>query len=84
MTATLPAYYQKLPPSIGKKFRNLDEDDVYAACDKAVRSLYTKNFIVDFGGAPEDHGQAWCALDVDPCDEEGIEALLNAKVVRYV
>ena len=80
MATPLLPYYQKLPPSIGHRFQNLDDDDVFAECDRALRSPTTRNFIVDFGGAPEDHGQAWCAVDIDPDDHVGIRALLSAKV----
>jgi hypothetical protein len=79
-TASLHPYYRKLPPSIGRQFRNLDDDQVYQECDRALRSPATRNFIVDFGGSPEDSGQAWCAVDINPDDDEGIKALLSAKV----
>lgn len=80
MTSQLHSYYRKLPPSIGQQFRNLDEDSVYEESDRALRSPSTRNFVVDFGGAPEDNGQAWCAVDINPDDEEGIRALLSSKV----
>lgn len=46
------------------QFHNLDSAD-YISCESAVLGANTENFIVDFGGAPEDGGQAFCALNVD-------------------
>ncbi|KAF8538530.1 hypothetical protein BDD12DRAFT_841972 [Trichophaea hybrida] len=64
--ATMPVqshpYYDDFP---SVKFRNLDTDS-YQECEDAIKNHSTKNFIVDFGGAAQDRGQAWCALDVDP------------------
>ncbi|KAF8252630.1 hypothetical protein K440DRAFT_631497 [Wilcoxina mikolae CBS 423.85] len=56
------SYYDDFP---SVKFRNLDTDS-YQECEDAIKHHSTKNFIVDFGGAAQDGGQAWCALDVDP------------------
>ncbi|TGZ84933.1 hypothetical protein EX30DRAFT_337380 [Ascodesmis nigricans] len=72
-------YYQTLPESIAKKFRNLDCDDVFGECDNALKSRGTKNFIVDFGGARDQGGEAWCALDLDNSDAEGVKALLEKR-----
>jgi hypothetical protein len=66
-------YYKSFPAF---KFRNLDTDAVYRECEDAIKQPKTKNFVVDFGGAAEDGGEAWCALDVEA---QNIKALLEKR-----
>lgn len=42
----------------------------------------TSNFIVDFGGAPEERGAAWCAVDIDYSQQsvKAIKELLKKPV----
>ncbi|KAL7276719.1 hypothetical protein RUND412_000300 [Rhizina undulata] len=74
-------YYKFLPSESRNKFRDLDEDDVYASYKDKLSDPTTKNFIVDFGGARQDGGAAWCALDLDSSDAgaPNIEALLKTE-----
>lgn len=72
------SYYSTLPPTISKHFGNLDDSRHYEHCEQSLLSPHTRNFIVDFGGAPQDGGEAWCAVDVD--DVEGVKQLLEAPV----
>lgn len=67
-------YYDSFPHV---DFRDLDTD-AYADCERALKRAGTRNFIVDFGGASEDGGQAWCALDVDAGDLD-VRAFLSKK-----
>jgi hypothetical protein len=67
------SYYKHFPAF---NFRNLDTDAVYKECEDAIKLPKTKNFVVDFGGAAEDGGEAWCALDVDA---QNIKALLEKR-----
>ncbi|KAI5795126.1 hypothetical protein EDC01DRAFT_654181 [Geopyxis carbonaria] len=76
-TDALPDYYKSLPTSLASKFQNLDNSSVYSRCKDALKSAATKNFIVDFGGGTEAGGQAWCAVDIDPADRQGLTQLLN-------
>lgn len=82
--APLP-YYTSLPPPLRQTFQDLDHDSNYKRCASAVLDVNTKNFIVDFGGATEIGGRAYCALNVDYTEEgvADIKALLNAKVLHY-
>lgn len=72
------SYYSSLPPTISTLFGNLDDSHHYKRCEQALLSPHTRNFIVDFGGAPQDGGEAWCAVDLG--DVEGLKRLLEAPV----
>ncbi|KAL7276718.1 hypothetical protein RUND412_000299 [Rhizina undulata] len=74
-------YYESLPSDLGKKFRNLDEGDVYASYKDKLSDPTTQNFVVDFGGAREDGGAAWCAFNIDSSDTgtSNIVALLKTE-----
>jgi hypothetical protein len=65
-------YYQQFSAF---EFRDLDTD-AYQECEDALKQPKTKNFIVDFGGAKKDGGQAWCALNVEA---KNIAALLQKR-----
>lgn len=81
-TTPPPLYYSTLPPSLSGKFQDLDADSTYIKCRDAILNRETKNFIVDFGGAPEERGASWCALDVDHSREtvEAVKELLKKPV----
>lgn len=80
-----PKYYSIIP-SFAEQFHNLDSDTVYSRFKSALVTPTTSNFIVDFGGAPEDGGEAWCALNLDSSDGqtiEGIKKLLHEPVCHH-
>lgn len=80
-----PKYYSIIP-SFAEQFHNLDSDTVYSRFKSALVTPTTSNFIVDFGGAPEDGGEAWCALNLDSSDAqtiEGIKKLLHEPVCHH-
>jgi hypothetical protein len=72
------SYYDNFP---AVKFRNLDTD-AYQECEDALKNSNTKNFIIDFGGAGQDGGQAWCALNVDPRNLNILEFLGKKRELR--
>ena len=80
-SSTLPRrqpYYEGLSQDIATGFQDLDDSAVYQECRRAIESPSVSNFIVDFGGAESaDGGQAWCAVDIDPEDGDGVKALLE-------
>jgi len=67
------SYYRRFP---GFNFLDLDDTDAYRACENALKSRSTKNFIADFGGSRVDGGEAWCALNVGVA---GIRTLLEER-----
>lgn len=74
MAGRRQSYYDSFPRTV---FRDLDTD-AYADCERALKLASTRNFIVDFGGASEAGGQAWCALDVTARDLD-VRAFLSKR-----
>jgi hypothetical protein len=74
-------YYHSFP-TLCSKFQDLDSDGVYEESKESVMNEATCNFIIDFGGAVEEGGAAWCALDLDdsPATVEAVKGLLGKEV----
>lgn len=66
-------YYASIEsrPSLPRRFRNIDNADIFTEYLKHLRIAETRNFVLDFG-----RDDAWCAIDLD---DQDIRALLNAQ-----
>lgn len=78
MPAAADTFYDDFPRL---HFHDLDSQPHYLTCSTAIQAHDCGNFVVDFGGAPEDGGRAFCALNVGSDGEslDQVKALLGKR-----